>query len=200
MSCSNGLHREIKLLKGLSIDKCLQVQKEWSQFFYEQYELYKESFPENPPQSFITECNAEDSHWQWVSKAIALNSDEYIWFSIESEGSLECLMVVYHPQKARSSEEDIFYVDYLAVAPWNRNSVLQKAKIRGLGTTMLKVVGVHLKQVLNYVDGFSLHSLPKALPFYLKLGMKDFGVDEEKEGLHYLEMPEDVAEVFYDEV
>jgi hypothetical protein len=195
---SNGLDVDLMLFEGIDLRKCIEMQQHWAYCFLNLVDTYEERFPGRSDREKLVDCNIEDSHWNWIKKAKCFNSDEYLWFSLEINNQIECAMIVFHPEKSRVSATDIFYVDYLAVSPWNRKSVIHSPEVKGLGSLMLKLVGKHINQKLNYIEGFSLHSLPKALPYYLRIGMRDFGQDIKKQNLHYLEMEQATAGTFYD--
>lgn len=199
LSDHNGKDITLKLLEGCDIKKCIQMQMQWATHFLTLFDNFSKQNPNESIGSIIVKCNIEDSHWSWTNKATCLNTNEYLWFSIESDCDFECAMIVYHPKQSKLANDNIFYVDYLAVAPWNRDSAIQSAKLKGLGTLMLRTVGKYINESLSYRHGFSLHSLPKALPYYKKIGMNDFGADANKENLHYLEMEQIAARNFYNE-
>jgi hypothetical protein len=83
---------------------------------------------------------------------------------------------------------DVYYNDYLAVAPWNRVIGSSGKEFKGLGTLLLREVGKYFDVSLRYPYGFSLHSLPQAAGYYQGIGMVDFGPDAKKDNLHYFEM------------
>ena len=60
---------------------------------------------------------------------------------------------------------------------------------------MLKHAVEHCRDTLNLMPGFSLHALPKAMPFYEKIGMlRKENLD--KGMLAYYEMPQDACTAF----
>lgn len=138
----------------------------------------------------------EDANWNWFNKISFCNSNLYEWFYLTVNNKVEACCVLYHPKNSKIDTEDISYIDYLAVAPWNRNTMLGKRKYASLGVKLLSNCCNHIKMNNFYRYGFSLHSLPQALKFYTeKLGMKDFGIDPTKENLNYLEMEEEKTEI-----
>jgi hypothetical protein len=132
----------------------------------------------------------QDGGWNWFNKISFCNSDDYKWFYLTINNNVEACCIIYHPKNSKIDSKNISYIDYLAVAPWNRDTIIGKRKYASLGIKLLSTCCNHIKLSYSYRDGFSLHSLPQALPFYLKLGMKDFGIDVSKENLNYLEMEE----------
>jgi hypothetical protein len=142
------------------------------------------------------EESLEDAHWQWLRKAMTYASDDYEWFYLLVEEEVQGICVFYHPKKSRIDSEDIFYIEYVATAPWNRKSSLGAPKFKGIGTTLLRESLLHSMEKLGYRPGFSLHSLPKATAYYEKIGMLNFGPDSGCENLNYFEMGRDNSEVF----
>lgn len=196
---SHALTHELQLTIGLGLFDSIKLQKEWTTQFIEIIDLYKKKFPSNSDSELLKDCNLGDSHWRWDIKAKHLQSENYLWFTLQNNGSFECAMVVLHPELSRASSEQIHYVDYLAVAPLNRPTPVSTARFKGLGTLMLKEAGKYINHTLAYEEGFGLHSLPQALPYYHRIGMSDFGTDPSKENLHYLEMDKARAGAFYHE-
>ena len=80
----------------------------------------------------------------------------------------------------------LIYVDYLATAPWNRPSIQKPIEYRAVGTVLLEFAKYRSEE-LNYGGLVGLHALPRAVPFYEKLGMSNCGTDPEKENLVYFE-------------
>ncbi|WP_394135604.1 GNAT family N-acetyltransferase [Shewanella algae] len=191
-----GNEEELSLCIGADITKCLQMNEQWTKSFIEQIQELQAAHPSEDLDSIVRTYSFEDAHWNWVNKFIGLNTDEYIWFSLEHKTQIESAMIVKHPQSSRFDNENIFYIDYLAVAPWNRHNPIKEKVFKGLGPLLIKEAGKHLKVQLRYREGFGLHSLPKAANFYQKIGMKDFGPDTTKQNLSYFEMEELIARSF----
>jgi len=144
----------------------------------------------------LSQVDIEDKHWEWVRKGFAFDSDEYEWFYAKSAEEIEGICVIYHPQPSKIDEKDIFYVDYIAIAPWNRKNPFDIPKFKGVGSILIKESLRFSVEKLKYRPGFSLHSLPQAVGYYEKIGMQNFGRDESKQGLVYFEMNESQSESF----
>ena len=149
--------------------------------------------------NFIVSELGEDFQWNWEQKAFYIfqKPDEYDCFtisSLDSKGAhiAEALLIAFHPKQSEQEQGRVFYVDYLASAPWNRDSIFpnQVVKIKGLGSHLLKFSSKYYKESIQYKAGFLLHSLPKAEGFYMKIGMVDLGIDTSKENLRKFEMLE----------
>lgn len=138
----------------------------------------------------------EDSHWSWVNKSVILSSDEYEWFYFMAEGQVQGICNIYHPKPSKIDKLNIFYVEFVAVAPWNRINPIGPRKFKGIGTSLLKIALNYSINTLNYRPGFSLHSLPQSIEYYEKIGMKNFGPDNSKQNLFYFEMEQGGSEEF----
>ncbi|MGB7402378.1 MAG: hypothetical protein WA916_07345 [Arcobacter sp.] len=139
--------------------------------------------------SLLSECMLEDRQWNWTGKVFHCFGNEYEWFYFEIDGIIQACCVIYHPKKSSIDEDNIFYVKYLAVAPWNRNTPFYKRQFASLGSILLAKCTEYSESNYKYRCGFSLHALPQALEYYVsKLGMIDYGVDVNEENLHYLEI------------
>lgn len=140
----------------------------------------------------VSSISMEDDHWQWFDKARAFNSDEYEWFHLYAEGKPQAACVIYHPKPGVLSSGDIFYVEFVAVAPWNRSCLIRERRFRGAGTVLLRAALRYAVNELKLRPGFSLHSLPGANGYYLALKMVNVP-GHEKDTMLYFELPEALA-------
>jgi len=113
----------------------------------------------------------EDSHWDWIWKASHYNSSEYNWFFLKTSDGVQGVCITFHPKKSKLQEVNIFYIEFISSAPWNRKSILHDQKYKGIGTEIIKQIQYYFINNLNYCHGFSLLSLPQAREFYEKIGM-----------------------------
>jgi hypothetical protein len=133
----------------------------------------------------------EDGHWKWLNKSMLLKNDEYKWFFLRINNQIQSACLIYHPKQSILSTQNVFYIEFIAVAPWNRYHPLGHKTYSGVGTVFLKEIMRHCKDVLNFQPGMCLHSLPQAQSFYeQKLKMIHYG-QADKDGLWYYEMHED---------
>lgn len=137
----------------------------------------------------------EDQHWDWFSKAASFKSESYRWFFLIANGEPQGACLIYHPKESIIDKRGIFYIEYIAVAPWNRKNPLDEVRFSGVGSLLLKHVSAYAISVFGIRPGFGLHSLPKAYGFYQRIGMCNYPVLD-KDVLKYYEMPEQVAEKF----
>lgn len=136
-----------------------------------------------------------DAHWEWLKKALVLQDERYRWFFVLAEDQPQAACVIYQPKPSIiKPESNIFYVDYLAVAPWNRNNPMESRRFSGLGSLTIAAACRYAIQTLKLRPGFSLHSLPGAVEFYKKLGMQNFPAHN-KEGLEFFEVIDDLNEL-----
>ncbi len=170
-----------------------QCDQFWGDFNYKLLEFVKEQqYSEDELQSVLNGLLIEDGHWDWLAKSCTYHSDEYNWFYLIVEDKVEAVCLIYHPKESAFDSGDIFYIEYVAVAPWNRPNPIRRQKFKGLGSILVKsVVGFAVNE-LGLRPGFSLHSLPGAEGFYINLGMQYFP-DFQKGAMKYFEMPEDKA-------
>jgi hypothetical protein len=101
--------------------------------------------------------------------------------------------VIYHPKKSVLAPGDIFYVEYVAVAPWNRSCKIRDRQFRGAGTALISAALRFAVKTLKLRPGFCLHSLPGANGYYLSLKMVNVP-EHNKEPLLYFELPPALAE------
>ena len=91
--------------------------------------------------------------------------------------------LIYHPKASVLDPGDIFYVKFVAVAPWNRTCDLRPREFRGLGEIILRAAQRFAVNELKLRPGFCLHSLPKAEGFYTKLKMVKVARQEDAQSL-----------------
>lgn len=143
----------------------------------------------------INQIDAEHIHWDWVNKSKHYQQDEYSWFYFLVDDSIEAVCLTYHPKDSVIDSEKIFYIEYIAVAPWNKAHPLFPRKFSGIGSLMISNLQRYFKDSLGYRYGFSLHSLPQAESYYQHIGMTPIK-GHEKDNLPYLEMDSQSSERF----
>ncbi len=132
----------------------------------------------------------QDSHWNWLKKSAALCPPEYEWFYLVADDKIQAICLIYHPKGALIEAGNIFYIEYVAVAPWNRSSKLNDKIYEKIGTKLIRAASEYACQSLKLKPGFSLHSLPQSESYYLHLGMVEVPV-QKKDNLKYYEMNEE---------
>lgn len=152
----------------------------------------EQEFDDEKLVSVLAEIQVDDHHWEWFKKSLCYRGDEYHWFFLMAEGVPQAACLVLHPKQSALAARDVFYIEFIAVAPWNRENPMEPRTFKGLGTLMIKSIIDYGLQKLSFGHGFSLHALPRAADFYLKIGMQKVA-QFDKGKLQYFEMPEDVA-------
>lgn len=140
----------------------------------------------------------EDIHWNWQRKALTYHTSEYNWFFLKTADSVQGVCLTYHPKDSVLQDSNIFYIEYIASAPWNRNSAFHEKIYSGIGIQMIKLIQMYFKKNFGYEYGFSLHSLPQAEGFYEKIGMNNFPKYNEG-NLRFYEISKEKAMVFMGE-
>tara|TARA_R100001143_G_scaffold53112_1_gene48465 strand:+ start:913 stop:1563 length:651 start_codon:yes stop_codon:yes gene_type:complete len=190
----DGQSSEYQIFFGNSLRASLAADAQWSQWNYQLLESVEEALEKDPTKSdYIEQLSLEDAHWKWAVKAQHLSTDEYLWFYLFVNGDVQGICLLYHPKDSMLRTAKIFYVEYIAVAPWNRSQHFNVRKFRGVGSRLLRISIKYCVEKLGLELGFSLHSLPKAEAYYEKIGMKKIE-GAEKGGLAFFEMPSDQCE------
>lgn len=137
----------------------------------------------------------EDFHWDWLSKYPRYFGEEFIWYFLKANETIQAVAIIYHPKNSATSAGEIFYVEYISVAPWNRKSNLYSKVYSNIAPTMLQAIQKHIIEKYGYKYGFSLHSLPQAERFYSSIGMMQIP-SLAKDGMKYFELEESLARTF----
>jgi hypothetical protein len=138
----------------------------------------------------------EDYHWNWPKKALFYNTSGYDWFFLKTSEGIQSVCLTFHPKESIVQIINIFYIQYLASAPWNRKSTLHERMYHGVGKEILKQVQIYLLKTYHYSYGFSLHSLPQAQCFYESLGMINFPEYNDNNGLLFYEINKEQTILF----
>jgi hypothetical protein len=143
--------------------------------------------------------DAQDSHWEWVDKAIdAAGSLGEETFVIECAGETQGLMLVDTSRFARLDSHkgrELVYVDLIATAPWNRPKLVLAPRYKGVGRILI-ATAISLSLELEFKGRLALHSLPQSESWYRDVaGFSDLGYDAPKR-MHYFEVTEAQATAF----
>lgn len=178
---------------GWSPDTCAACDQAWGAYTVEFLDfIAHQGFSGDELARVLQSMQTEDSHWDWSTKAILTMTKGYEWFYLVAEGRPQGVCVIYHPEKSHLADVDIFYVHFLAVAPWNRDCSIRKRELKGVGTALLRAALRFSVNQLKLSAGFSLHSLPQAVVYYKKLKMVNLS-EHDKGMLAYFELPADMA-------
>ena len=143
----------------------------------------------------LQSSSAEDRHWDWLRKYANLSSINFEYYAIECDQMTQGMMIIETDLHKSRGGKNLVYVDFLAIAPWNRQEIVKNPKYRGTGS-LLMYLAVSRSEQLGYKHRTGLHALPRACEFYQKLGMKDFGADRNYQNLHYFEFDEQTGKAF----
>lgn len=166
-SLSHTVPYEIK--HGWNPTLATQCDYQWSGFFTQLFEtLQSLNKSEEEEAKILDSIQAGDIHWRWFNKTFCYKEDEYEWFFMVAEGEVQGACLIYHPKESKLEKGNIFYIEYLASAPWNRGSLINEKAFNGVGTILLKCAINYAINTLNLKPGFSLHSLHSAEGYYIK--------------------------------
>lgn len=187
----DGKPNDCQIYFGNSLKASLAADAQWSQWNYELLETVDELVKRDPTLKNATEqLNFEDSHWKWGRKSAFFSSSEYLWFYLVCDNRVQGICLAYQPKESKLANVNIFYVEFIAVAPWNRSHDFNVRTFNGIGSFLLRSAISYCVETLELALGFSLHSLPQAESYYAKIGMTKIE-GEEKDGLAFFEMPQD---------
>ncbi|MGP3141738.1 GNAT family N-acetyltransferase [Serratia nevei] len=185
---------------GWSVPNALSCDKGWKEYRARILTHIKENCNNDEERNeILSKIQTEDYHWNWFSKSVNYHEDEYKWFFLRTDNHVEAACLIYFPKKSVFSDGNIFYVEFIAVAPWNRFTPLEEKRFKGVGKMLLQAVIKYVTRNLGYQYGFCLHSLPQAQGFYEHIGMQH--VDAlDKKTLFYYEIDNASAMRFVGEV
>lgn len=200
---SSGEKTDCIIERGLKFDLTQRLQQQWGSY---RGDLINTLLTQNPEMSddfalaqrIIAENSLGDWHWDWTKKMFNCNGPHYEWFYLLKEEKIQGVCIIYFPQNSKIDNQNIFYIDYLASAYWNRKRPGYSPKYTGIGRELINNAINYACNFLGYRPGFCLHSLPDAEGFYSHLGMTDFGIDSSKEDLRYYEASEKIASALGD--
>lgn len=193
---NDGVQVPFEIQVGWDLSKAHWCDKNWGVFNLQLLKFIKEaSYSEEERAEVLDSIQVDDSHWEWLKKALAYRTSEYVWLFLMADGVPQGACLIYHPKKSELQAGDIFYIEYIASAPWNRNNPMAQRRFGGIGSLLIKAAMEYATSALKLRHGFSLHALPRAVPFYERIGMKPFAALD-KETLKYFEMPHATATQF----
>ncbi|WP_369065020.1 GNAT family N-acetyltransferase [Burkholderia gladioli] len=118
----------------------------------------------------------EDSHWPWPKIWVQMASDpDCECLVVEANGQLQALCVFQYRNYSGHDGADCVYINFVAVAPWNRASLNAHTRFQGLGKLFLAIAGL-VRAKRAGLCPMELESLSQAEPFYLHVGFVPTGV------------------------
>lgn len=183
-----------KIVHGWSLASSVECDTLWKQGWLAIFNQIQQAEPDVTKQNdILASISTEDMHWDWFNKAVNCSTDEYEWFHLYANCKPQATCLIYHPEASALEPGDIFYVKFVAVAPWNRKCDFRPREFRGLGEIILCAAQRFAVKELKLRPGFCLHSLPKAEGFYTKLKMVKVDGKEDPQSLAYYELPQALA-------
>lgn len=200
-----GKTYKIELAEGLDKTHLDFMEAQWAPAMKRQYNLAIMQFfqlpvPDQTPDKWLEilgKLEVQDHHWAWRTKcAIAPGAKRRV-FSLLNASEVEAALMLLFGETSRApgTPLPLVYVDFVAVAPWNRRTFQSSQRFRHLGTVMLGAA-VELSRTLGHDGRCGLHSLPQSEGFYRHIGMRDFGLDASKSSLRYFEFDAPAARNF----
>lgn len=204
-SPEHGKPFKIDLIEGLDDDHINYIEDQWTPRIKRQCDLALLQFFTQPPElqtdatfvEILGRLGIPDKHWNWSRKcAVAPGSNRSV-YGLLNDDHVEAAMMLLLGKGSRitASGLPIVYVDYLAIAPWNRTAVQYPERFRKLGTVMLGAA-VEVSRTLGMEGRCGLHSLPSSEGFYRRFGMKDLAIDPNYHNLRYFEFESHAAMSF----
>jgi hypothetical protein len=193
LSKHSGEEIEYSIEHGLNINSAIACDQSWDQFKLEMLDyIEQQNYSEEKLSEVLSGIQTEDYHWNWALKSHICSTTEYEWFFLFADNQPQGACLIYHPKKSTLHPNNIFYVEFVAVAPWNRSNPYKPKMFTGVGSVLIKSALNYAVNILGLYQGFSLHSLPQACDYYIKIGMLN-DKNHNKDGLEYFEMPEAIA-------
>ena len=192
--CRDGQRRDWAIELGPNFLNAAICQASWTNFTIDLIDRARK-LPDADRVKALSTIDAEHTHWDWVSKSKHYQQNEYRWFFLLVENSVEAVCLTYHPKNSAIDGDKVFYIEYIAVAPWNKSHHLIDRRFSGIGSLFIIQIQNYFNSVDGYRFGFCLHSLPQAESYYRHIGMTEFP-GHEKDNLAYFEMDASTAQVF----
>lgn len=178
------------ILVGRDIKLTQECDQQWASYNIDFFQFIDENIQESDLDAVLSSLQLEDAHWNWFNKSLQLCSGAYKWFYLLCDDKVQANCVIYQPRESLLSQKNIFYIEFIAVAPWNRKNNIRDKRYNGIGTLLIKSILTYAIDTLKLTPGFSLHSLPQATGYYEQLGMIHCS-EKDKEKLKYFEIPND---------
>lgn len=200
-----GITVRVNLAEGLDQAHLDFIEAHWAPELKRQRDLAILEFFQLPPADRTSEkwreieerYAVQDQHWDWPQKCSPVPGAKHSILSLLNGVDVEAAMLLFHGRTSRdpSAPLPLLYVDYVAVAPWNRRAFQEPQRFRHLGTIMIGAA-VELSRTLGLDGRLGLHSLPQSEGFYRRIGMRDYGLDAGSQSLRYFEFDEPAARAF----
>lgn len=204
-SPESGGTRQVAVAEGIDAAHLDYIEQMWRPIMKRQrdrallqyFQLPRLSQTDQAYLDILDKLGIPDEHWDWRKKAAIAPGSKRALYSLLSGHHVEAVMMLLHGKASRMSPagEELVYVDYLAVAPWNRRPIQNPERLKGVGSLLMGTV-IEVSRMNNLDGRCGLHSLPSAEGFYRRLGMQEFGADSQYHGLVYFEFDAKGASTF----
>ena len=196
LTASDGRVVDCEIYHGWDLVKARMCDKQWGLFNVELFQFIDaQNYDEATLEEVLASIQVDDEHWEWMLKSLCYKQQGYEWFFAMTEDGPQAACLIYHPKQSIFVPQDIFYIEYIAVAPWNRKNPMRQRTFRGVGSLLIKSIMDFARGSLNLTPGFSLHAIPRAVEFYESIGMVAHPPND-KGVLKFYEMAEKQAHYF----
>ncbi|MBF6059023.1 hypothetical protein H8792_011770 [Thiomicrorhabdus sp. HH1] len=166
-----NIPRPFQILCGSSPRLASLCDNAWGMFFNDTLN-YLRSLPPEELMEAKQGFQFGSAHWDWFTKTLSFNSESYLWFYLIIDDRVQGICLICHPAGAKLKPGEIFYIEFIASAPWNTKNPLEPKRFSGIGTTLIQYMIEYSVNTLKLQYGLNLHALRQAEPFYeQKLGM-----------------------------
>ena len=118
---NDGESVEYQIQRGWDLMKAHCCDKQWGIFNLNLFAFIRDrEYDEAERHKILQSIQVDDSHWRWLNKSLAHKSSDYDWFFLMAENKPQGACLIYHPKASVLSSGQIFYIEYVAAAPWNR--------------------------------------------------------------------------------
>lgn len=188
LAARDGHTRPFELLLGWNIGLANRCDDTWGVFTVQLLRYIKaQNYDEDRLKAVLAEVQFDDAHWRWLDKSLVNHGDEYKWFFLMADGEPQAACLIFHPKPSAIDGQGIFYIEYIATAPWNRRNPMSAQAFVGIGSLLVLEASRYAIHALGLRPGFSLHALPRAAGFYDSIGMSRFPAHD-KHPMPYFEM------------
>ena len=205
-SPEHGKSFKIDLVEGLDEDHIKYIEDQWGPLIRRQYKTALLRYFMQPSalqtdatfKEILGTLAIPDQHWDWRTKRTVAAGTNRKVYGLLNAGHVEAAMMLLFAPHSRDAAQGLplVYVDYVAVAPWNRTAIQSPERFRKLGTVMLGAA-VEVSRTLGMDGRCGLHSLPSSEGFYRRIGMKDLAIDPNYHHLRYFEFDAHAAMRFF---
>lgn len=203
-SPEHGRAFKLDVVEGLGAAQLDYIEKSWRPVMTKQrnvallrlFTLPVGQRTEDAFRDLLGQVGVPDEHWDWRRKCAFSAVTSRQAYAVLNGEHVEAVMLLRFGLNSRvDASLPLIYVDFVAVAPWNRAVIQNPERFRSMGTLMLGVA-VEISRMLGFEGRCGLHSLVPSEGFYRRIGMQDFGIDADHYGLRYFEFDAHSAVAF----